>query len=253
MLYEPAAIIVGTRGRALTGVQGLRSGSVSKYCLQRSPVPTIVVRPSTKRTKKKMKRQAEQGRSVYSNILSATRSVGGQHAKSGSIDASGFTTKSGAEEANAVEKAVGPRKGILRNKGRVYGGPLTRVTSTGEAEYNEEDDDPNTRFALPIGYLTMESAPTADMALKSPIIQALAEWDDSPAGGSRNQSPARENEGAVSDTEDDMGMPTIIDERRPSTRSQNPWLNSILSRPEAKPAGGRRSVSIERGGRTRSR
>lgn len=253
MLYEPVAIIVGTRGRALTGVQGLRSGSVSKYCLQRSPVPTIVVRPSTKRTKKKMKRQAEQGRSVYSNILTATRSVGGQHAKTNSVDSSGFTTTSATAEATAVDKAIGPRKGILRNKDRVYGGTLARVTSTGETEFDGDEDDPNTRFALPIGYLTMESAPTADMALKSPIIQALAEWDDdSPASRSRNQSPARAaSEGALTDTEDEMGQPKIVDERRPSTRSQNPWLNSILSRPEAKP--GRRSTSIERGGRTSSR
>ena len=252
MLYEPVAIVVGTRGRALTGMQGLRSGSVSKYCLQRSPVPTIVVRPSTKRTKKKLKRQAEQGRSVYSNILSATKSVGGQHISRGSTDETGFITKSSEEEANAVEKAVGPRKGILRNKGRVYGGPLTRVTSTGEAEIDSDDDDPNARFALPIGYLTTESAPTAEMALKSPIIQALAEWDDSPAGGSRNQSPARDSDGALTDTDDElMGRPTIIEERRPSTRSQNAWLNSILSRPEPKTT--RRSASMERGGRSRSR
>ena len=62
-------------------MQGLVGGrdSVSKYCLQRSPVPTIVVRPSSKRTKKKLKRQAEQGRSVYSNILTKAQTVGGRH------------------------------------------------------------------------------------------------------------------------------------------------------------------------------
>lgn len=255
-LYEPVAIIVGTRGRALTGMQGLVGGrdSVSKYCLQRSPVPTIVVRPSSKRTKKKLKRQAEQGRSVYTNILSKAQTLGGRHALDrGGPGTDGFELKGGEEEANAVEKAVGPpqRRGILRNK-HVYGGPLARVTSTSETE----DDDPNTRFALPIGYLSTESAPKADLAMKSPIIQALAEWDDSPRGGSRTASPAgkrEENEAVLTDTDDDMvGMPTIVDERRPSTRSQTPWLNSILSRPE--PKGGRRPESRERvGSRSRSR
>lgn len=226
-------------------------GSVSKYCLQRSPVPTIVVRPTSKRTKKKIQRQAEQGRSVYSNMLSATRSAGGKHVSDRVMpEISTFASRSNEEEADAVEKAVGPRKSILRNKHRVYGGPLTRVTSTGETE-EEEVDDPNTRFALPLGFLTTESAPKADLAMKSPIIQALVEAEDSPRGGSRTHSPAgRDSEGAISDTSDDegMGQPTIVNERRPSTRSQNAWLNSILSRPEPK-----RPQSTERGGRSRSR
>ena len=49
-IYEPAMLVVGTRGRSLTGYQGLlSSGSVSKYCLQYSPVPVMVVRPCLKR------------------------------------------------------------------------------------------------------------------------------------------------------------------------------------------------------------
>jgi hypothetical protein len=43
---------------------------VSKYCLQHSPVPVIVVRPSSKRDKKKAKRRADPGRRVYQEILS---------------------------------------------------------------------------------------------------------------------------------------------------------------------------------------
>ncbi|KAI9820278.1 MAG: hypothetical protein M1827_005900 [Pycnora praestabilis] len=68
-IYEPAILIVGTRGRSLGGIQGLLPGSVSKYCLQHSPVPVIVVRPSAKREKKKKKRQADPGRSTYTDIL----------------------------------------------------------------------------------------------------------------------------------------------------------------------------------------
>lgn len=256
-LYEPVAIVVGTRGRALTGMQGLMGprDSVSKYCLQRSPVPTIVVRPSTKRTKKKMKRQAEAGRSVYTSILTKAETAGGRHVRDRKVDTGAFSTKGGEEEADAVQKAVGEptkRRGILRNN---YGGPIARVTShTSEAD---DEDDPNTRFALPIGFLSTESAPKADLAMKSPIIQALAEWDDSPRNGSRTNSPApgprhkgEESEGALTDNSDDdtVGMPTIVDERRPSTRATTPWLNSILSRPEPK-----RPVSRERGSRSRSR
>ncbi|RHZ48512.1 universal stress protein [Aspergillus thermomutatus] len=68
-IYEPALLIVGTRGRKLGGVQGLLPGSVSKYCLQQSPIPVIVVRPSTKREKKKKKRQADPTRRSYNQIL----------------------------------------------------------------------------------------------------------------------------------------------------------------------------------------
>lgn len=42
---------------------------MSKYCLQHSPVPVIVVRPSSKRDKKKAKRRADPGRRVYQDIL----------------------------------------------------------------------------------------------------------------------------------------------------------------------------------------
>lgn len=68
-IYEPVILIVGTRGRSLGGIQGLLPGSVSKYCLQHSPVPVIVVRPSSKREKKKKKRQNDPARRAYVDIL----------------------------------------------------------------------------------------------------------------------------------------------------------------------------------------
>ena len=45
-MYQPSLLIVGTRG--LTGIKGMLLGSVSKYCLQHSPVPVAVVRPEDK-------------------------------------------------------------------------------------------------------------------------------------------------------------------------------------------------------------
>ncbi|KAG1438299.1 hypothetical protein G6F56_012697 [Rhizopus delemar] len=41
-MYQPSLLIVGTRG--LSEFKGMLSGSVSKYCLQNSPVPVTVVR-----------------------------------------------------------------------------------------------------------------------------------------------------------------------------------------------------------------
>ncbi|CAG8962110.1 hypothetical protein HYFRA_00005153 [Hymenoscyphus fraxineus] len=70
-IYEPAMLIVGTRGRSLGGVQGLVSNrnSFSKWCLQYSPVPVVVVRPTEKRIKKKNKRGADPSRQDYARIL----------------------------------------------------------------------------------------------------------------------------------------------------------------------------------------
>lgn len=56
-LYRPDSLVVGTRGQRGLGVMlggmlgGTGSGgigSVSRYCLSRSPVPVIVVRPERK-------------------------------------------------------------------------------------------------------------------------------------------------------------------------------------------------------------
>lgn len=75
-LYEPSMLIVGTRGRSLGGFQGLLPGSVSKYCLQHSPVPVIVVRPTQKRSKTKKKREVDPSRHGYLDILDKSKAQG---------------------------------------------------------------------------------------------------------------------------------------------------------------------------------
>jgi hypothetical protein len=64
-------LIVGTRGRSLGGVQGLinNRNSFSKWCLQYSPIPVVVVRPTEKRDKKKIKRANDPTRHNYALIL----------------------------------------------------------------------------------------------------------------------------------------------------------------------------------------
>ncbi len=140
------------------------------------------------------------------------------------------------QEAAAVAKAIGaPKRGILK----AYGGPLARVTSNQTDATDEDFDAPQQRFALPLGYLSTETAPRADLAMKSPSIAMLEEdWDDPTPP--RASSPAPPNKGharqsseaAISDGEDDddfLGVAKVVEKRRPSTRETTPWLASILS------------------------
>lgn len=104
-IYEPVILIVGTRGRSLGGIQGLLPGSVSKYCLQHSPVPVIVVRPSNKREKKKKKRLADPARRNYMDILERSNDPGIgnlMHHGNNSAAMSNTTTRESLESAGAV-------------------------------------------------------------------------------------------------------------------------------------------------------
>lgn len=64
-------LIVGTKGRSLGGFQGLltQHNSFSKWCLQYSPIPVVVVRPTEKRERKKAKRTGDPTRQSYKQIL----------------------------------------------------------------------------------------------------------------------------------------------------------------------------------------
>lgn len=87
-------------------MQGLLPGSVSKYCLQQSPIPVIVVRPSTKREKKKKKRMANPSRKSYNQILELSESKG-SHIFDSAGSANSSTTRLPVGEATAVTKAAG--------------------------------------------------------------------------------------------------------------------------------------------------
>lgn len=101
-------LIVGTRGRSLGGLQGLMNtrNSFSKYCLQYSPVPVVVVRPDEKRIKKKTKRANDMTRQTYVGMLQATH---GKH----EADSEASSTyeleiaNSPDEEAHQVAKVLG--------------------------------------------------------------------------------------------------------------------------------------------------
>jgi hypothetical protein len=101
-------LVVGTRGRSLGGIQGLVNtrNSFSKYCLQYSPVPTVVVRDIDKRKKKKEKRSHDPSRQSYVSMLAANR---GKH-EADSENSSLYELEaklSGDEEAHRVAAAIG--------------------------------------------------------------------------------------------------------------------------------------------------
>ncbi|KAF9437903.1 hypothetical protein BGZ76_010614 [Entomortierella beljakovae] len=52
-MYEPSMLVVGTRGRST--VKGFLLGSISRYCLNHSPIPVTVVRPANQVKKSKTK------------------------------------------------------------------------------------------------------------------------------------------------------------------------------------------------------
>lgn len=111
---------MGTRGRSLGGVQGLIPGSVSKYCLQQSPVPVIVVRPSSKREKKKRKRAANTTREKYDDVLRIN------DAKSGKIfDASMDQAK---QKSTAVASAS--NTSALGKDASIAGDDISALTTT---------------------------------------------------------------------------------------------------------------------------
>ncbi|KAK3357024.1 hypothetical protein B0T25DRAFT_144776 [Lasiosphaeria hispida] len=107
-IYQPSMLIVGTKGRSLGGIQGLMNtrNSFSKYCLQYSPVPVVVVRPDDKRLKKKEKRTHDPSRQSYLAILAHND---GKH-EADSQASSVYELERGIsadEEAHRVAAAIG--------------------------------------------------------------------------------------------------------------------------------------------------
>jgi len=101
-------LIVGTRGRSLGGFQGLVSNrnSFSKWCLQYSPIPVVVVRPTEKRMKKKKKRDADPTRQDYIRILRES-GIKEHETEAGSANSTFEEANHPDVEAHAVAAALG--------------------------------------------------------------------------------------------------------------------------------------------------
>lgn len=157
-------------------------GSVSKYCLQHSPVPVIVVRPTSKRAKTKRKRLQDPSRTGYRDLLDKSGSAGGHLLDMGhrhSVMLDELQSAATDEEAAAVAKAVG------------------FVPPSEPSPLGQDDGEipPQTPDSVNSGLMSGEASPddTRDVGvvMKSPELQNL----DTPAVSSDEDSD--DDEGGV--------------------------------------------------------
>ncbi|KAF7503144.1 hypothetical protein GJ744_004286 [Endocarpon pusillum] len=202
-IYEPAVLVVGTRGRNLGGMQGLLPGSVSKYCLQQSPIPVIVVRPSTKRLKKKKKRMADPARRNYNSILEKAR-AGYSLDKTARNSIIGSLPSATDQEAAAVAEAIGVPKNFEAT-------PLSRVVSS-KTDASERSASPR-----PV------SPASSNVVMKSPNLSPVdspevSDGDSDDASWTRSPKVRRRAGKARGATDDE------VDPSR-----DPPWLAAILA------------------------
>jgi hypothetical protein len=194
-------LIVGTRGRSLGGFQGLvtQRNSFSKWCLQYSPIPVVVVRPTAKREKKKLKRSNDPSRQSYIQILQ--ESGQGMHEANSSPRNSIYGAfGSGLEgieilpgmgpdqEASAVAAALGlPAKFDPTIKPfHQEVNHLGRVRSAGQkSDATEESRESNSVEGSPDGEGSRPSSP--GMVMKSPNSALLESPDGSDIEGDSDE------------------------------------------------------------------
>jgi hypothetical protein len=261
----------------LGGVQGLLPGSVSKWCLQSSPIPVIVVRPETKRLKKKKKRQADPNREAYNTVREG--SIYRSHVLDRTSEQTTFVELPSATDAEleAVSDAIGVPKDLKRPK---FGGALKKIPSYKSDKSSDPDGSPDLDSAspedgkqsfFPVGYMRTLAPVRVDQAMKSPAWGALEENDDvieeqdSEDPGRLSPNAKRKTsvggDSAWDDDDDDLrdspfgmniaglatgglttGGPKPKKEHSASF-SENPgWLKAILEKPEP----GRRRSSAGR-------
>ncbi|PSN71870.1 hypothetical protein BS50DRAFT_597376 [Corynespora cassiicola Philippines] len=172
-LYEPAILVVGTKGRSLGGFQGLLPGSVSKYCLQHSPVPVIVVRPTSKRDKARNKRALDPNRHSYKELLE----------KSGNLldaDMRNYSAEEAQPVTNNEAAAVAAALGI---KQPLEASPLAQMQT---AEPHEDDKTLASGDAESTSALDELRSP--GVVMKSPELQNLDSPEISDSSSSDDES-----------------------------------------------------------------
>lgn len=157
-IYAPVCLIVGTRGKSLGGIQGLLPGSVSKYCLQNSPVPVVVVRPEEKREKKRKKRLADPSRQNYSSILDQTNVSSSGAFESLVRQSAG---KASEDEAAAVAKAIGLNEGFGVWKG-----------------FKKESEDGLGLTKTRSNATTESPSPTGPLQLEESVLEDVPKMED---------------------------------------------------------------------------
>jgi hypothetical protein len=195
-MYQPAMLIVGTKGRSLGGIQGLVNArnSFSKYCLQYSPIPVVVVRPTEKRVKKKTKRANDTTRQTYLGMLA---SVHGLH-EADSETSSTYELEpqaSADEEAHQVAKVLGlpaafdptikPLRDTLLPRARAVGPnaatggtperqPLERSLGSTGGDTDEDEEDEEEEFDVVDGMGALDQQEKLDQLHKMEVGEAAA-------------------------------------------------------------------------------
>ncbi|EOO01593.1 putative usp domain-containing protein [Phaeoacremonium minimum UCRPA7] len=224
-MYQPSMLIVGTRGRSLGGMQGLLNtrNSFSKYCLQYSPIPVVVVRPDEKRQKKKDKRSQDPDKQSYIKMLAINRGL--HEADSDNSSLYDIETKLSAdEEAHKVAAAIGlpasfdptlkpikekspqgPRQSVASalqaldtpddELGRVVATPTAVAPDSGD-ESGDDDEDDEAEFDVASGSQILQSqkkerlhemevGEAAALLKSNPVIEetSSSDEDDEDGGG----------------------------------------------------------------------
>ncbi|KAL4913288.1 hypothetical protein BDW62DRAFT_168006 [Aspergillus aurantiobrunneus] len=226
-IYEPAVLVVGTRGKNLSGVQGLLPGSVSKYCLQRSPIPVIVVRPSPKREKKKKKRLADPNRRSYNHILELSERQG-SHIFSAPSSRNSSVSKLPDEEA-AVAAALGLPQNYTTSRSSLSASERSSVSHDGPMTPMAESlDTINKTLATDLSISSDDTRP--DEESSTPLQESSS--DDklpkelSPAdsdGPSPVDEVARSDQPAPESTSPEVNIPVIVTDDLPDdTKGKRP-------------------------------
>lgn len=210
-VYAPACLIVGTKGKSQsTGMmQSFVTGSVSRYCLQNSPVPCIVVRPTRKRLAKKAKRLADEKRRNYASVVEMSGAMGSQPPVGplvgDQLAAASANTEASEKEAQAVAAAIGlPARS------------LSKLAGSRKPSLPEADDEGAPLMRMRAGILESVGAdspsPTGAFVVSggnSPEFEPL----DSPGGS--------DEDGGGGGEEDDGKVGESGDERRGRTRGMD--------------------------------
>lgn len=145
-LYHPDSLIVGTKGRSLNGLSGLKPNSISKWCLQNSPVPVIVVRPDRKRDKAKKKRMQDPSRRSYLELLENSSSF---------EDLSSLNSTFGASTLSQKHLADGPGSDVRRSLDVTRPSTSTSSASSRDSRHlSANPDKERSRGKSPLGRLT---------------------------------------------------------------------------------------------------
>ncbi|KAJ5133524.1 hypothetical protein N7448_001450 [Penicillium atrosanguineum] len=211
-IYEPAMLVVGTRGRNLKGVHSLLPGSVSKYCLQQSPIPVIVVRPSPKREKKKKKRRADPTRKSYNQILNLSEQRGSRI-----FDASS-STEDGVSKLPDEEAAVAEALGLPASYSHAHSRSSLSVSDRSSLSHDDSDSTSPVPHSLDA------------VVMRSPLIGSPASSEESISLSEDTERPGH------------LLIPEALDETSEESSddtestSKGPDIDSAAPPPEESPA-----------------